>query len=219
MGGRQTPSSLRPHRNSDRVEPAMDQERDQQRRTYVICRLGFGVLSFALLLASFSSVVWLMRLFSLGGPIVAWIIRSPFWHWLDAPIVWGSLLGTYLLWGRWTDTGWQRRSGLLIVMGMVDAMLWLMEHGPELGLRFSDVGHEWLRGELGQALGWAEFALIASLAGDLMAHLGVEQAPEAGRATRSLAATGSAVWFLFFLEQTVWGWPLKKRGLDSPESL
>src|SRR3954464_14318304 len=95
-------------RQRDRAEPVMDQERDQQRRTYQICRLGFGLLSFGLLLASFSSIVWLFRLFRLGGPLVPWIVHSPFWHWLDAPVVWSTLLGTYLLWGRWTDFGWQR---------------------------------------------------------------------------------------------------------------
>src|SRR5215218_8572169 len=115
------------------MDQERDQERDQQRRTYQICRLGFGLLSFALLLASFSRVVWLIRLF-IGGQAVAWIIRSPFWHWLDTPVVWASLLATYLLWGRWPDSGWQRRSGLLIVMGMVDAILWFMDHAGELGL-------------------------------------------------------------------------------------
>ena len=25
----------------------------------------------------------------------------------DTPIIWGCLLGTYFLWGRWDDAGWQ----------------------------------------------------------------------------------------------------------------
>src|SRR6478736_5849645 len=104
-------------------------------------------------------------------------------------------------------------------MCFVDGILWLLEHGNQIGLQLTDVGHDWLRSELGQALGWAEFALLASLSGDLMAHFGVEHAPEAGKATRSLAATGAAVWFLFFLEQTAWGWPLRARGVDTPEAI
>src|SRR5438067_13395718 len=109
----------------------MDQERDQQRRTYRICRLGFGSLSFALVLASLSSVVLVLRLI-LGGHAVVWITTTPFWKWLDAPIVWVSLLGTYLLWGRSSEVGWPRRSGLLVVMCIVDAVLWFLDHGGEL---------------------------------------------------------------------------------------
>ena len=33
-------------------------------------------------------------------------------------MVWGCLIGTYLLWGRWSQLGWQRRVGLLIVMSL-----------------------------------------------------------------------------------------------------
>lgn len=197
----------------------MDQEREQQRRTYQLCRLGFGLLSFALLVACVTSVLGILGLFFRPAPIL-WIIRTPLWHWSDVPVVWGSLVGTYLLWGRWPDSGWQRRSGLLLMMCCCDAVLWFLEHGGELGLRLSEVGHEWLRMEIGQALGWAQFALIASLSCDLMAHLGVEQAPEAGKATRSLAATGAVVWFFYFLEQTNWqAWPLRNRQVDSLESL
>lgn len=196
----------------------MDEEREKQRQTYQICRLGFGVLSLTLGLACVSMVV------DLGGWFfvpMRWIVHTPLWHWLGVPIVWGSLLGAYLLWGRWSNSGWQARTGLLLLMCVVDAFLWLLEHGDELGLRLTDVGHEWLRMGIGQALSWPEFALIASLSCDLLAHLGVDQARDAGKATRSLAATGAVVWFLFFVEQTVWrlGWPLQRRGIDSLEAL
>lgn len=197
----------------------MDQERDQERHTYAICRAGFGILSFALLLACLTTILSLTGLFMIRFPLGR-LTKTAIWHWRDVPIVWGSLLGCYLLWGRWSHAGWQRRSGLLVMMCLVDTILWFLDHGGELGLYFTEVGHEWLRGELGVALGWAEFALIASLAGDLMAHLGVEQAPEAGKATRSLAATGAVVWLLFFFEQTAWHlrWPLKQRGIGSIEA-
>jgi hypothetical protein len=197
----------------------MDQEREQQRRTYQLCRFGFGMLSFSLMVACLSMILVHIWLFFRPAPML-WIFRTRLWHWSDVPVVWGSLLGTYLLWGRWSDTGWQRRSGLLVLMCVCDAFLWFLEHGAELGLRLSEVGHEWVRMAIGQSLGWAQFALIASLSCDLMAHLGVEQAPEAGKSTRSLAATGAVVWFFYFLEQTIWKtWPLRQRQMDSLESL
>lgn len=196
----------------------MDQERERLRQTYRICRLGFAILSFALILASLSSVLFLLRLFHLDA--FAWITQSALFYWIDVPIVWGCLIGTYLLWGRWPDSGWQRRAGLLLLMSTFDVVLWFLDHSDDLGLRLSEIGHGWLRMAIGQALGWAEFALVAGLSCDLMAHFGVEQAPEAGKATRSLAATGASVWMLFFIQQTAWnrGWPWQNRGIGNLES-
>jgi len=200
----------------------MEQERENQRRTYQICRLGFGVLSAALVLASVTTVLtfahYCFLLIGRGG--LGWLLPRNVLNWINAPIVWGSLVGTYLLWGRWSESGWQRRAGLLVSMGIVDVLLWFLDHGDELGLRLGQFGHEWLRHALGQALGWAEFALIAGLACDLLAHLGIDHAPEAGKATRSLAATGAVVWMLLFCIQTNWrGWPLVSHGFRTPETL
>ena len=193
----------------------MDQEREEQRRTYVLCRLGFAFLSIALALACMSWALSMAGFFLF--PILGWIRRSAFLHWVDTPIVWGSLVGTYLLWGRWSHPSWQRRSGLLLLMCLVDLVLWFLDHGNDLNLRLGDVGHDWFRSHLGRALGWAEFALITSLACDFLVHLGVDQAREAGKATRSLAATGAVVWMLLFSMQTSWrGWPLAPRGGDDP---
>jgi len=189
----------------------MDHERESLRQTYQLCRLGFAILSVSLLLACPSSILSLI--IQLGNrSVVAWIASNMWWwRWTGTPVVWGCLVGTYLLWGRWSEVGWQRRVGLLIVMGLVDVILWSLEHGDELALQIGDIGHQWLRSHLGEALGWAEFALIASLAGDVMAHLGVESAREASKSTRSLAATGAVIWIVFFFQQTNWrrGWPLQ----------
>jgi hypothetical protein len=193
----------------------LDTERERERQTYQLCRLGFGVTAFALAVACVSTFLFLPGLFG-GPPFLPWLVQGPFWRWSDAPVVWGSLIGTYLLWGRWNDPGWQRRAGLLLVMGLVDLILWGFDHGDDLGLRLADIGHPWLRDHLGQALGWAEFALISGLACDVMVHLGVEQAAETGRATRSLAASGASVWMVLFLLRTDWKhWPLiPRRGLS-----
>ncbi|MHC5539657.1 hypothetical protein ACYOEI_15675 [Singulisphaera rosea] len=196
----------------------MDQEHERLRQTYRICRLGFAILAFALILASLTSLVFFLRFIDFDT--FAWITQSAWFYWLDVPIVWGCLIGTYLLWGRWPDSGWQRRAGFLVLMCAIDLVLWFLNHSDDLGLRLGEVGHHWLRLSLGEALGWAEFALVAGLSCDLMAHFGVEQAPEAGKATRSLAATGASVWTLYFIQQTAWnrGWPLQAKGFLNPES-
>ena len=188
----------------------MDEQREAQRKTYQLCRLGFAFLSFSLLLASATWVLALVNQFG-GHRVVATIVGQPWWPWIDTPIAWGCLVGTYLLWGRWTDRGWQRRAGLLVLFNVIDVVLWTLEHSHVLGLRLEDVGHLWFRSCLGHALGWSEFALVASLAGDVMAHLGVEQAREASKSTRSLASTGAVVWMILFCHCTAWklGWPLQ----------
>ncbi|MGE3819720.1 MAG: hypothetical protein AB7I30_09810 [Isosphaeraceae bacterium] len=197
----------------------MDELRDQQRLNYVLCRLGLAILSFGLIVASISTLLSLPGAFRRG--LIPGILGSEFWFWLDSTIPWSCLFGAYLLWGRWDHPSWQRRTGLFLMLNLVDVILWLTEHGDRLGLGVNDFGHPWFRHNLGQALGWAEFALIASLCGDLLIHLGVERASEAGKATRSLAATGAAVWMILFLMRTDWkgGWPLGQRRFINMEML
>ena len=187
----------------------MVSEREQERKTYRLCQLGFGLLAGVL------TFVCLLELVSIPGFFIdrrflAGLFNSPLVRWSDTGIVFGSLTGFYLLVGRWQTTSWQRRTGLLVVMGIIDAVLWTVQHGEELGLRMGDVGHVWFRSNLGHALGWAELALLASVASEVLVHLGVTQASEAGRATRSLAASGATIWMLFFFLSTDRraGWPL-----------
>jgi hypothetical protein len=198
----------------------MDPQRDLQRQSYQISRLGFAILSFALVLACSTSILDVVDRFG-GHAFFLWVANTGWLRLVDPPIVWGSLIGTYLLWGRWTDPGWQRRVGLLLAMCVADLVLWAMAHADDLNLQIGDVGHLWLRGHLGQALGWAEFALIASLAGDVLGHLGVEPAREASKSTRALAATGAVVWMLLFCQRTDWnrGWPLQGPRRGSIEAL
>ena len=179
--------------------------------------MGFTILSAALVLACLTSLMPIMRNFY--PELYRRIITMPWFQWLDVPITWGSLLGVTLLWGRFDHPGWQRRVGLLLVMSLVDAGLWFLEHGAALGLVEGDLGHDWLRENVGQALGWAEFALIAGLSCEYLEHLGVEYARESGKSTRSMAATGAVVWLLLFcqLHQLVGGWPLVPHRIRSIE--
>ncbi len=188
-----------------------DLEREQLRKTYQICRIGFGFTAAALVLATFASLVNVVGMFQ---PRLVMAISERFWYqFLDTPIVWFSLIGATLLWGRWNETSWQRRSGLLLVMSMVDVGLWFVASGEILGARAGEMGHRWLRVHLGEALGWAEFALLSSMAAGYLVHLGVEQARESDRSTRSLAASGAMLWMLLFCQRTHWGagWPLQPR--------
>jgi len=188
-----------------------DLEREQHRKTYEICRLGFAITAVALALACFTSVLDLFSFFQ--RDLAIWIHNLPWYQWLNTPIVWGSLIGTTLLWGRWNHVSWQRRAGLLLFMCLIDVVLWFVERGDAMGVHVGDVGHRWLRESMGAVLGWGEFALLSSLSCDYLVHLGVEHASDSDKSTRSMIATGALVWMLFFCQQTDWGagWPLRHR--------
>jgi hypothetical protein len=194
-----------------------DLEREQIRKTYQLCRLAFIVLGTALALACFTSLLGLFGRFQ--PALLSWVQGSGLYDWVDAPIVWGCLIGATLLWGRWDHVSWQRRAGLFLVMNLVDVGLWFISRADAMGAQAGEFGHEWLRESLGTALGWGEFALISSLTCDYLVHLGVEHARESDKSTRSMAATGAMVWLLYFCQRTNWraGWPLhvhQLRALD-----
>ena len=196
-----------------RLELEMDDIVDDDKRRYELCRSAFGFLSGALVLACLTAFMALPMVFFNGQILIPWLQDPTVWFWIETPIVWTSLLGSYLLWGRWSEPSWQRRAGLLVVMCMVDALLWMIKHAHELGIHKEPVAHFWLRMNVGEALGWAEFAILASLACEMMAHLGVSNAEEAGQSTRSLAATGASLFMILFCLRTDWahGWPLEFR--------
>jgi len=128
-------------------------------------------------------------------------------------VVVSSFIGVGLLWGHWPDESWRRRSGLLLFMCLIDLVLWSIDHATTLGLSEVAIGHEYFRRSLGQALGWSEFALIASLSAGMAAHLGEPRALDLGRAARSLATVGASVWFVYFFLRTDWSppiWPLRE---------
>jgi len=197
------------------ADPA--EERARMRRKLRRLGLGFSSLGLGLVIASFSTIA--MLLLFLSGPGHMALFQA-FRQWElveETAVVWSTLIGVALIWGPWPDREWLRRSGLLLLMCLVDVVLWSLDHATELGLSDAKVGHEWLRRSLGQAIGWSEFALIASLAGDMAARLGEAQAVEFGRAARSLATTGAMVWAMYFYSKTNWDqpfWPLREVPLN-----
>jgi hypothetical protein len=196
------------------VDPV--EERALLRRRVWRYRMGFSALGVALVVASLSTVGTLLLFFSGNRQPIGAQFGIPHWQLIEGAIVTlGSLFGVSLLWGRWPDTNWQRRSGLLLLMCLVDAVLWTLDNANELGLVDGALGHDWFRDSLGRALGWSEFALIATLAADMAAHLGEPQSIELAKAVRSLATTGAMVWFMYFYFRTDWTaaplWPLRER--------
>jgi len=185
----------------------IDLEREQLRKTYQICRIGFFILAASLVPVCIISLLVMIGLLG-DRALFNRVMGSPWNEWTATLSVWGSLIGTMLLWGRWEHTSWQRRTGLLLFMCLVDLVSWFMDQGKGDGAAV----HEWFRMNLGSALGWAEFALLASLTGDYLVHLGLELAEDSAKSTRSLAATGAVVWMLHFCEATNWeaGWPLQQ---------
>lgn len=198
-----------------------EMERDSLRLTYRISSLAFAILAIALALATMDIMVFLVEIFG-GRQLVIGIRQQTWWKRLDVPIVWGSLAGVYLLWGRSTARDWQRKAGGLLVMSLVDAGLVLLKYAGQLGIT-APIGHEYFRESLGQALAWPEFMLIASLACDFMARLGVDRAAEASKSTRSLAITGAFLWTMHFVMTTNWEWkqlwPLRPLGMLNRNTL
>jgi len=192
-------------------------ERGRARRRFRRLGLGFSSLALGLIIASFSTIATLLIFLSGPGHLALW---KAFRQWElieETAVVWSTLIGVALLWGPWPDREWLRRSGLLLMMCLVDVVLWSLDHAVDLGLSEVKVGHEWFRQSLGQAIGWSEFALIASLAGDMASRLGQPQALDFGRAARSLSTTGAMVWAMFFYSRTNWDppfWPLREVPLN-----
>ncbi len=190
-----------------------EEEREQFRKNYQLCRLGFGITAVGLVLACIDSLLGLFG--KLQPHFFTSLTDSPWYVWLQTPITWCPLFGVSLLRGAWDQTSWRRRSSLLLLMCMADLGLWFFSRGESLGLPFGHDNHSWLRAHMGDALGWSQFALLSSLSGVYLAHLGVEQARDSDKATRSMVVTGAALWMIQFCQQTNWaaGWPLQPRRL------
>jgi hypothetical protein len=214
----------------------MDLQQEEQRRRYQRYRVGFGLIALGvgvLFIDSGCHLAWYLTF----HPELKSLVTSRWWDWaLGTTITWGTLIGSYFLWGRlqdpsWQnragllvvmntdeaarkliDSAWQRRAGLLVVMNGIDLVTWVISHSEDLGLGLGTANHDnfWLLFQVSRGLGWAEFMLFASLAAELLAHLGRTEAIETGLAARSLCSIGLVLWVIAFISQTDWahGWPL-----------
>lgn len=148
----------------------MFDDNDRLRRAYQLSRIGFGLIAASLLLVCIEAGLFMLVIF-FGVPWARALLTNPSWEIaLSTAITWGSVVGMYLLWGRWQHPSWRKRTGLLVVFGAIDLLLWLARHANEMGLGADSFGHEWLRQNVGMGFGWFEFGIMATLAFDMATH-------------------------------------------------
>jgi hypothetical protein len=198
---------------SFQLEPGAD-----VRPRYRMGGLGFGLSAVALSLLCIALAVILVFDFTRDQPHREFT-HHPLWIWLvSAPIAWLSLVGCYLIWTPWDSPGWRRRAGFLLLLNGVDLFFWFLDHAADLGLAQGPQNIGWTRMLLGRGLGWIQYGLYASLAGDLLEHLGDRSAQAASRATQGMAWTGFALLFLLAVTCTDFNrWPLMQRRLHPEE--
>jgi hypothetical protein len=180
------------------------------------CRFGLGLIALALGLLCLSNMAFLSRLFGQGQAIGP-ILSHPLWRWgLGATIPWAALVGSYLLWGRWSDGSWQWRAGLLVLLNGVDAGLWVLDNALDLGLKLPSLErHQWFTFVLTLGTGWLELGLTASLAAEALKRIG-HQPPEGVSVPQarawSLVAVGLVLWAMIAFGLTRWwDWPMLPR--------
>lgn len=206
----------------------MEQDSDSLRPTYQLTKIGMILSGLSLILFALDSAtqgIYLGTILcTLRLPPRGMVIFEAIW-WdllLKLPMNVFALFGAYMLWGRWQQSSWQARTGLLVVMNLIDMVLWTTRHAEYLNLGPEYLGHEWFIRNFTRALEWAELALLTSLAADVWTHLGSPRAAEASLATRKMIASGALFWMMTFCHRTAWnrGWPLVQwGGMDAPTIL
>jgi hypothetical protein len=195
----------------------LEHEREALGRGYRACWIGFSLYGFNLVVASLIQAAMLFLIFTGQNPNLAVWLRvdaSRFDLTLETLQSWVRLMACLALVGAWpTNPGWRRRAGLLLLLAFGDVVLWGVFNAVPLGLASETTRHLVLFRYLRAALGWSRFLLIASLASDFSCHARMPGAHEFGKAARSTATTGAAVWFLYFLSRVNWShpWPLEER--------
>ncbi len=191
----------------------MDWERDEHRPRYRLCRAAFLLCALGTGLMVLDSAAG-VAFFLTWQPEIMDFIASPLWQWAaGSTIVWSSLLGASLLWGRWSEPDWKRRSGYLVLLSLAGIVFWVVRHGETFGLGPAELGHRWLRIQLMIGARWVWLGVVASLAYSVVAHLGREEAGESLASILALVVAGVIVWAILVLYQTDWelGWPLRPR--------
>jgi hypothetical protein len=188
----------------------MDSQPRPNASRYWLCAAGFWIAGLALALLSVSGAMMLWTVITRDQGL--WVaMQMPWFTWgIELPITAGALTGSYLLWGRWTDSNWQRRAGLLVLLNLFDSLHWGLSQAAQMGVEAANLGHPWLAYNLVMIFGWIEFILFLGLSSEVASHLGVRAALDAGRTARQFSVAGLAVSILYLVTQTRWqaGWPL-----------
>ena len=186
-------------------------------QSYRTCWLGFTIYGVNLAVASVVGVATILLQFSGQIPHLGyWLGIDSFDEHVETFRTWSRVLACVALAAAWPgNLGWKRRAGLLLILSVADVVLWGVVHAEALGLAEKPTRHLVFCHYLIMALGWSRFLLLADLASDFARHAGMPGAAEFGKAARSTATTGAAIWFLYFLCRIDWTrpWPLAERRL------
>lgn len=199
----------------------MDSEYLDQRPRYWLTAAGFYLLAGSFILLGATNGLYVYGVLSDNRELLG-LLRRPIWTYaVGLPLSYGAVIGAYLLWGRWTDSLWQRRVGLLILLNFIDAVVGTVFRAEHLGLEPLPEKYEWMLGGVTSTFGWVEFALSASLAAEVASHLGRPAAAEPGLAISRLAMIGLCVWVAAFLALSDWrlGFPLQERPVSLQAAL
>jgi hypothetical protein len=189
------------------------------RPRYRLTGFGLALFSFSYLLLLFDVIVVLAGKFRLL-PELDEVGRHTYWLWgVRAPIHALSLLGAYLLVGRWDTSSWRRKSVVLLILNAIEVVNWCLNHGAPLGVPPLPEAYRWSSDLLKLGMVWVGLAIYTSLVGDLLIHLGQRDALTTSRSTCAMSWTGFGLWSLLVLSCTEWTvWPLQPRFLSRAEA-
>ncbi len=181
---------------------------------YRLCRFGFVLAAVALGLQCADIVLTLFAQFG-GNLDLLNVVQDARWSWIvGSTITWCAFVGSLLLVGRWSEPRWRRRSVLLVCFNAFDVLLWVSHHGRTFGVILPVLQNLWVQQAV-SVLQWFELLLFASLARDVLDHLGQKGGQEVYLITRAFATIGVMVWVFLMMIGTRWeaGWPLRLRPL------
>jgi hypothetical protein len=190
------------------------QEYLDQRPRYWLCAFAFGFVGVAALLLSVHSGLMFAAYLQRDMTLLD-LLGKPFWAYLVAlPSLYAAVIGSYLLWGRWIDAGWQRRAGAFVLLSLINAVAGTILNADALGFELMPADERWSVGTVFQLFGWVKLWLAASLAAEVASHLGVSTARPLGYHAARLAIIGLLATAIGFVVLTEWqaGLPLRHIG-------
>jgi hypothetical protein len=191
---------------------------DSQRPRYLLCSIGFWLLTVSFGLLGLCNALPLIGVINNDNRIFQ--VMSQRWWTLSIslPLSYMGLLGSYLLWGRWSDMSWQRRAGLMVLLSLLNSIAATLIRADDLGFvaRIEPAKHT--LSVMIDSFGWVKLFLAASLATEVASQLGRPTISEAGRLSERVALFGLALCVALTIVHTSWrdGWPLQRLPARDP---
>lgn len=202
------------------ADPHFEVDYEEHANRYKICQSGFALIALGCFLRVVDVALHLALFFPNPRPMIPALLQvfdHPVYQWLVKGLMsLAMLLGPYLLWGRWQEAVWKRRTGLLLTIGLVDLLLWVLDNEESLGMQFLGDDHKWARLHVARAISWGQIYLGALIAADFLAHLDRPRVARGAQTILGFLAAGVSLWTLYLIRQTAWtdGWPLRQLPLD-----